>query len=74
MNRAVVVLLLLIANAIVSYVKTQPPKPAHQVRIDHSLGVFAVVDGVSFPRGQSDPLACQRETLRRLREFDDIRL
>jgi hypothetical protein len=75
MNRAVVVLLLLIANAIVTWHKTQPAKPAGQDRIDHSLGLFTVVDGMSLPRSHDDTLPCLRgQAVRTLPEFDDIRL
>ena len=65
--RAVVVLLLLIANAIVSTRNFNPPEPAPPVRTDYSLGLFTIVDGASpaparGPEVVATPL-CRRNEL-----------
>jgi hypothetical protein len=66
MNRAILVLLLLIANAIVSSSKVETPPSA---RPDYSLGRFAVLDGAALPerdRIDGDDVAtplCRRDSL-----------
>jgi hypothetical protein len=66
MNRAIVVLLLLIANAIVSSSKVKPTPP---VSVHYSLGRFAVLDGAALPERDdpgSDAVAtplCRRDAL-----------
>ena len=69
MNRAIVVLLLLIANAIVSTSKTTAPNPAPAAFSDYSLGRFAILDGAALaehgrPSGDAGatPL-CRRDAL-----------
>ncbi|MFL6528994.1 MAG: hypothetical protein ACJ8HQ_09945 [Chthoniobacterales bacterium] len=49
MNRAVVVLLLLIANAVVANWNSKPPHPAPPAHSDYSLGLFSTVDGAPRP-------------------------
>ncbi len=51
MNRAVIVLLLLIANAILSASRDNSPKAAPPARTDHSLGFFTSLDGAAPERG-----------------------
>ncbi|MDQ6861930.1 MAG: hypothetical protein M3032_12340 [Verrucomicrobiota bacterium] len=47
MNRAVVVLILLIANAVVSSRNNRAPHPAPPPSPDYSLGVFSNLDGAA---------------------------
>jgi hypothetical protein len=64
--RAVVVLLLLIANAIVSSSNFRTPEPAPPTRTDYSLGPFAVIDGAAPAHGNSEVVAtplCRRNAL-----------
>ena len=64
--RAVVVLLLLIANAIVSTSRVEPTAPAPPVRTEYSLGLLSTVDGAAVPPARSDVVAtplCRRTTL-----------
>ena len=49
MNRAVIVLFLLIANAVVNVNQHEPLDPAPPARSDSSLGRFAVLDGAPLP-------------------------
>ncbi|HEV3410100.1 MAG TPA: hypothetical protein VG095_07390 [Chthoniobacterales bacterium] len=63
--RAVVVLLLLIANAIVSSSSFNPPEPAPPERTDYSLGLLTIVDGAAPAPGSNvvaTPL-CRRNEL-----------
>ena len=59
--RAVVVLLLLIANAIVVSRNSSPSEPALPARTEPSLGLLATVDGGSLQRGSSDCAADLRQ-------------
>jgi hypothetical protein len=64
MKRAILVLLLLIANAIVSSSKVKPPP----VPSDYSLGRFASLDGAGLPErgGPGSDVAtplCRRDAL-----------
>lgn len=49
MNRAVVVLLLLIANAVVANWQSSRPAPAPPARTEYSLGLFGTIDGAPRP-------------------------
>ena len=49
MNRAVVVLLLLIANAVVAWRHATPPDPAPLVGPGYPLGFLSTIDGAPRP-------------------------
>ena len=53
MNRAVIVLCLLIANAVINPGKQSPPESAPPARSDSSLGRFAVLDGATLAPPES---------------------
>ncbi|MGZ4985619.1 MAG: hypothetical protein ACXWAX_09650 [Chthoniobacterales bacterium] len=77
MNRAVVVLLLLIANAIVSSRNSNPPDPS-PVSVNYSLGLFTVVDGAPIRNAAEEhtgvcPLQREHNAAAPV-AFDDIRL
>ena len=58
MNRAVVVLLLLIANALFSPSKINPPDPRPRPPQDYSLGLLTVVDGAALKPPEQSRSGC----------------
>ena len=60
--RAVVVLLLLIANAIVASRNSNPADSAPPVRTDSSSGLLATVDGAA-PSAPNDNTSCSRRPM-----------
>jgi hypothetical protein len=60
MNRAIVVLLLLIANAVVASRHSSRPDPAPPARTEHSLGLLSTIDGAPRPLEDYCPIARAR--------------